>query len=325
MIEISDYALESLAVVRLRVCIGAYPKLKAIYVIPEGRNPLPTTLARLSLCLEALAADGWLSLRDCREILERAGGAGEASLDVLEALWGEPFKTMRRYFYSERAVELLRSEEELVDFWIAPEFPATSMISVMALRRRAPIVLGGVDLLSDAQLRLVLKLLHERDWLCCSSADRRILSKASLVVLAPGVNAEGLLRYTPPGLRDAVIRAIREEPVALVAKGAWQIVDCELEFTEFRGGPVPREPHEPDYLSLVFGDLGGSVREILDELLEAGPMTFKAFYELLVAVFEDKRVARRVLERMVALELVGVHQAAVTIGRRGLSWLARGG
>ncbi|RLF02050.1 MAG: hypothetical protein DRK00_10560, partial [Thermoprotei archaeon] len=114
-----------LEVRRLYCSVGVYPKLNAVYVVKDGKLPLPSSIkrAKLPLLLRALELDGWLTRRDAEEALKLVDRlprlkSGVVDLEVLAAALGQPFEELLGYAYLPReAVKRISRSRGAVAFW----------------------------------------------------------------------------------------------------------------------------------------------------------------------------------------------------------------
>ncbi len=299
-----------------------YPKIEnAVYVVREGGNPLPKTYNRfeIPILLKALVLDGWLGYREADRILELVDG-DECDIKYLACVWGEPFETLVSYFYGKTDNLDRLPKGDILHFWMVPEFPLTSYISALLKRGRQTLVLGDVDLLTDEQLRFLLRFVKCGDWLCSRSLDFRLLNYADFAVFSNNTNLETFLRYHA-GIRRALEKS-KQDYLALRVKDGGFLPDrnYEVETIEFNSGPIPRKP-KLDRFKVVFGEAGEAVRALLDELLKNMPMTFNVFYSTINEVFEPS-VRLQILNKLFKIGLVELQAGSVVLTVKGFEWLA---
>ncbi len=301
-----------------------YPKEKAIYCVREGRNPLPSIYNRFELpvLLKALVLDGWLSYREADRILKLVE-VEEFKLDYLASLWGEPFETLACYFYGKTA-KLDKLPEEVLDFWIVPEFQLTSFTAVLLKRVNSPIVLGDVDLLNDEQLRFLLRFLKYEDWICSRSVDFRLLNQADFAVLDSSANLEVFLRHHA-GLKRALETSKKDYLPVKIREGLF-ITDREytVEAVKFGSGPIPKKTMF-DRFKIVFGEHGEIVFSLLDEMVEAMPVPWGNFWKLVLGLdvfIKNREAAEKIIAKMLEIGIVEIQAGSVIITSKGLDWLA---
>jgi len=297
-----------------------YPKIKGIYVVREGKNPLPCIFSKieLSAILEALRLDGWIGYREAVRVLDIVEDK-KVSIEHLAARFGEPFETLISYFYG-KAVKLDKiPNNEILDFWIVPEFPLTSFIAVLLKRGENTVVLGDVDLLNDEQLRFLLRFLKCDDWLCSREIDFRLLNYADFVVLDSSVNLELFLRYHAELRRTLETSKLEYLPIRIKRGEYISDKEYKVDTLNFDSGPMPRKPIL-DRFKIVFGKLDDMVYSVLDEMLETMPMPWANFWKLVVDIFKNNVEAA--VSEMLRVGLIEIQAGSVIITSKGLKWIA---
>lgn len=298
-----------------------YPREKAIYVVREGGNPPPCIYNRieLSVLLNALRLDGWISFREADRILELVD-SDEVSLEYLACAWGEPFETLCAYFYSKTPKLDRLSENNTLDFWIVPEFQLTSYISVLLKRGKYPTALGDVDLLNEEQLRFLLRFLRCDDWMCSRSLDFRLLNYTDFVVVSSKANLDLFLRHHA-GIRRALEKEKRDYMALRIRNGEFlPDRDFKIETVKFGSGPIPRRSRLNRF-EVVFREAGETVKALLDELLKNMPMTFNVFFSTLSETFEPSD-RMEILNKLFKIRLLELQAGSVVLTVKGLDWLA---
>jgi len=327
--------------VRIIYCsVGVYPRLEAVYVVRDGKLPLPSSIgrARLPLLLQALELDGWLTRREAEEALRLVSElhslrGARVNLEVLAAALGQPFEELLGYAYlPEETVKRIAERGGLAAFWIAPGFHLSSVVLALAARGDKPLVVGSANLLSDEQLRFLLSILRSGDWLHSESLDRRLLAVASRLLVGTRVNLGGALRalgLTAEMLemagRVVEVEVVKGLPKAskllnfIVARrlgAAARLHDPEV-LEGFGGYPLYRRPRLNRF-KLALGELEEAWKA-LDELAMGGSMPYTSFAELLREAVGDGWL--EALSLMLALGLVELRGSQVAVTAKGLAWL----
>ncbi|GEM_PF-2861052 len=308
------------------VCIGQkIPKLNnVVYLTPLGENPLPSFFPGhcLPIILKSLELDGWLSRREFNEIAELISDDKEdeyISFEKLEACWGEPFKTIRRFFYGNK---ILTSDSMLEDktpsYWIVPCFATLSIALAVSLFENG-LAIAWVDLFDERQRRYILNLLAGRGseyYLCTLSEHTEFLSAANKLILDVEV-------INPSSLKLTTLRVNFEKNksglIELVKNhGVWIPTERIYESLNLNGGCIPRLPRKINYLKLLFGEDSALIHDILDELLNNMPVSLSVFLSILREYFRDARKAAQVYRKMLGFKIISVSQANVYITYRGV-------
>ena len=308
---------------KVAVCIGKrIPRIpgNTVYLTLFGENPLPNTfpIYYLPVILKSLELDGWLSRREINELLELSSGlkSGYINFEKLEALWGEPFKTIRMFFYGKG---ILIENGKTLSFWVSQLF-ATLSAALVALLHKDVLVIAWMDIFNNNQKNFIFNLLMERSaktFVCfINKRDRSLAITDHLIIDVNNINDVQLnvpLKYP--------IERIDGEFIELnKVNGLWMPTGKVYDSLIFRGGCIPRRPPEVNYLEELFGKEATLVYEILDELFNNMPLSLSIFLNILKEYFKNSKKAAGILRSLLSFKIISISQANVYLTERGVNF-----
>lgn len=308
------------------LCIGyKLPLLKStVYLLPSGQNPLPSNFPStyLPIILKSIELDGWLTKKDVNNILEIfVDDIDSETVDFrhLESYWGEPFRTIRGYFYGKNFITSKKYDaDNVVSYWIAPCFATLSIVMAIILSDRS-LLIAWIDMLNEAQKRYIKNLVMVRTrryWLCALENYDDLLALSSDLIAPSNMELKSRIRISRAYFADTDEEAL----IIFTRKNDIWIPKGKLKTINITGGPVVKSPSKISYLNLVFGQDSELVHSLLDELLNNMPLSVPVFISILKEYFNDIGKAGRIYSKMLTLRLIKIVQAHLYITEKGVKW-----
>ncbi|RLE62028.1 MAG: hypothetical protein DRJ38_10375 [Thermoprotei archaeon] len=307
----------------LIMCIGNKIPLfpgKANYLTPLGENPLPSVFPShyLSIVLKSLELDGWLSKREVNELIEISESIEDnyISFEELEAVWGEPFRTIRMFFYGKNIS--VKSEETIFSFWIPPQF-ATLSVALAAVLFKERLVISWMDLFDSGQKRFILSLLSRREpsSLICFFDKTKLSSMFKKLII--DIESINDIQLNVP-LKNHIDKANGKLIELSKINGLWIPTGKIYDFVNFKGGCIPRIPRKINYLKTLFKEEASLIYEILDELLNNMPMSLSVFLSILREYFKNSKNVARIFRLLTCFKIISISQANVYLTERGVKF-----